>query len=823
MDHIDHEINIEKVVSIQEKLHEGDFSDEISKRRNKIIQSSVSTSSSKKNPVWLEFHGVNYSILKKKQSNSESWWNKFTNLFSRKDKQLDVEIGKIDNKKFIQIIQNIHGCANPGEILAIMGPSGCGKTTLLNILGNRVGKQGVSGTINLNGNRIIKETKRFVAYCSQNDIFFPQLTVRETLSFTARLRLPREMSRSEKLKQVENTIQLLNLSKCADTKIGDNRVRGVSGGEKKRVSIACELLTDPNSSLALELGNILKGFAKEQHKTIVMVIHQPSSQVFELFDKLLLMADGHVVYYGERADLVDYLTTQGYKCHPNFNPADYILELLNDPKSKQKLIQAYMRHLESDITGEKVVHKYSNRIRDIPSIILTDETDDIIQSGPLKIKHKWEATFLQQFIILTERSFKQRSKVILSKLDLIQTFSLAFFCCLVWFQLPYDEKDIVDRYGSIFFTCTFWSFHPMINTITSFPLDLEVLKKERQSRSYRLLAYFLSKQSAELILAIIHPIFYVTIVYWVSGLIPNGSIIVSSLIAQSFGYLFGAAFLNVQKALIIATVFMLTTMLLGGFYVQSLPEGLSWMKYLSFSYYGYSLLMHIQFTSPLARFKCNIVGPASSYLECLHADDVNDKYVSGNSVIELLGLNTLKWYEHLMAMFGFIIIIRIEFDRIEVKLQLLYFLRSNNKKNLDNHAISFLLSILRNAMEKQRNDLSSNMMKGIAVCQGDGKKTDSYKVVLPFNINDHTYYYGHSTDTNHWYIQELLENDGIMEEETSRGNLKSSFHDLTPFQIFDRPKTTNGTWTNSYPMVFSANVKNKPYIFAPCYISKRMN
>ncbi|CAG8823546.1 1083_t:CDS:2, partial [Dentiscutata erythropus] len=131
------------------------------------------------------------------------------------------------------------------EILAIMGPSGCGKTTLLNILGNRVGKQGVSGTINLNGNRIIKETKRFVAYCSQNDIFFPQLTVRETLSFTARLRLPREMSRSEKLKQVENTIQLLNLSKCADTKIGDNRVRGVSGGEKKRVSIACELLTDP--------------------------------------------------------------------------------------------------------------------------------------------------------------------------------------------------------------------------------------------------------------------------------------------------------------------------------------------------------------------------------------------------------------------------------------------------------------------------------------------------------------------------------------------------------------------------------------------------
>ncbi|RHZ44130.1 hypothetical protein Glove_757g5 [Diversispora epigaea] len=683
MDHIDHELIIEKVASIQEKLHESDFTDEITNRRNKIIQSSVSTSSSKKNPVRLEFYGINYSIPKKKRSNNssdrESWWNEFTNLFSRKNKQSDVEVGKIDNEKNIPIIQNIHGYANPGEILAIMGPSGCGKTTLLNILGNRVGKQGVSGTINLNGHRLIKETKRFVAYCTQSDIFFPQLTVRETLSFTARLRLPREMSRGEKLKQAESTIQLLNLSKCADTKIGDNRVRGVSGGEKKRVSIACELLTDPSvilldeptsgldSSLALELGNILKGFAKKQHKTIVMVIHQPSSQVFELFDNLLLMADGHVVYFGKRADLVDYLTTQGYKCHPNFNPADYILELLNDPTSKQKLIQAYMRQLESDITGEKTVHKDSNPIRDISSIIPSDENDDIIHSGPLKVKHRWEATFLQQLVILTERSFKQRSKVILSKLDLMQTFSLAFFCCLVWFQLPYNENAISDRYGSIFFTCVFWSFHPMMSTITSFPLDMEVLKKERQSRSYRLLSYFLSKQSAELLLGILHPIFYVTIVYWVSGLIPDagsffaylGSIIISSLIAQSFGYLFGAAFLNVQQALIIATVFMLTSMLLGGFYIQSLPAGLSWMKYLSFTYYGYSLLMHIQFTSPLARFKCNTVGQASSYLECLDADNVNDKYISGNSVIKLLGLDTLKWFENLMAMFGFLIVIRV--------------------------------------------------------------------------------------------------------------------------------------------------------------------
>ena len=173
------------------------------------------------------------------------------------------------------------------------------------------------------------------------------------------------MSRRDKLKQVEDTMQLLNLSKCGNTIIGDNRVRGVSGGERKRVNIASELLTDPSvilldeptsglgkqsddfrlltigllnkvihfndlflfildSSMALELTKILKEFAVKQRKTIIMVIHQPSSQVFESFDKLLLMADGQMIYFGERADVVDYFADQGFKCHANFNPADYI-------------------------------------------------------------------------------------------------------------------------------------------------------------------------------------------------------------------------------------------------------------------------------------------------------------------------------------------------------------------------------------------------------------------------------------------------------------------------------------------------------------------
>ncbi|RIB11361.1 P-loop containing nucleoside triphosphate hydrolase protein, partial [Gigaspora rosea] len=468
-----------------------------------------------------------------------------------------------------------------------MGPSGCGKTTLLNVLADRVGTKNIEGTIKMNGHKPTKDSRRFIAYCTQEDIFFPYLTVKETLSYTSRLRLPREMSTSAKLEQVENVIQILNLSKCSNTIIGNMRIRGISGGEKKRVSIANELLTDPSvilldeptsgldSSLALDLVQTLKELAIKQRKTIIIVIHQPSSQVFELFDKLLLMADGHVVYFGDSADTVDYLANQGFVCHPNFNPADYMLELLNNPTTKQKLISAYAKSIQSDSSGKLVVEKCFIR----PTI-----PDDSIIIG--SSKHKWEATFLQQLMILTERSFKQRSKAVLSKLNFIQILGIAFINCLIWFRMPYTEASLSDRYGLIFFTSTFWIFFSSMITISAFPLDFDILSKERQSRSYRLLAYFLSKQIAELPLLIIFPIIYMIIIYWTVGLIPSAdsffaytaTAVLTVLTAQSFGYLAGATFMDIQSGTIACTLFMLATMLLGGFYIRYLPFGLSWLK-----------------------------------------------------------------------------------------------------------------------------------------------------------------------------------------------------------------------------------------------------
>ncbi|CAB4418467.1 unnamed protein product [Rhizophagus irregularis] len=632
---------------------------ERSARRTELIQSTEQGSISAEKPACVEWHGISYSIYKE---NNVSWWDKIRNS--------DSKLESVNHVR--KIIENIHGCANPGEVLAIIGPSGCGKTTLLNLLGDHVGSKGVQGTITLNGHKITKNSKRFVAYCTQDAIFFSHLTVKETLSYTARLRLPREVLRRDKLKQVENIMELLNLTKCANTIIGDHRTRGVSGGERKRVNIASELLTDPSvilldeptsgldSSLALEITKILKEFAVKQKKTIIMVVHQPSSQVFEIFDKLMVMADGHMVYFGERAGAVDYLADQGYKCPPNINPANYALELLNDNTIKQKLINAYTHKTRDDPTGKQVVEKYSRR---------THVDDQSKLNAPVTSERHWEATFLQQLSILTERNFKQSKKTMLSRLSISIAITLTITCIMIWFQIPFAEPNIDDRVASIFFGNMDWIFHALGRSVLSIPLELGMLMKERQSRSYRLLSYYLSKQIAELPLVLLNPTFYTILVYWATNLLPDFGrfvaylvvVLLSVITSQSFGYLFGATILNVQKSISVGLLFMIIVTLLGGFYVKQLPTGLTWLKYLSFLKYSYSLLMQIQFDSPKAQFRCARPGelPAGKLSVCNAGDSTPMSSIPGISIIENLGLNELPWYANLIVLLGFCIVVRV--------------------------------------------------------------------------------------------------------------------------------------------------------------------
>ncbi|KAL3930437.1 MAG: hypothetical protein SGBAC_011768, partial [Bacillariaceae sp.] len=235
------------------------------------------------------------------------------------------------------ILNEVSGSAAPGQVLALMGPSGSGKTSLLNSLSGRTTYQ--SGVLSINGTPLTAQAKKRlltkIAYVKQADIFFSHLSVRDQLTYTAMLRLPQAWPATQKLEEVEKILEMLRL-----THVAESPIHLLSGGEKKRTNIGTELLTDPSvllldeptsgldSTSAVALLQMLQNLATQHQKTIITSIHQPSSKVFFAFDKLMLLANGNVVYFGTPRHSLAYLRQNNMACPDGYNAADHWMDLL---------------------------------------------------------------------------------------------------------------------------------------------------------------------------------------------------------------------------------------------------------------------------------------------------------------------------------------------------------------------------------------------------------------------------------------------------------------------------------------------------------------
>ncbi|SJX61788.1 related to ABC transporter protein [Sporisorium reilianum f. sp. reilianum] len=246
------------------------------------------------------------------------------------------------------LLDGITGSVQPGEVMAIVGASGAGKTTFLDILARREKRGVTSGTVLINGRTMSnQEYKRVVGFVDQEDLLMETLTVYETVLYSALLRLPRDMSLEAKKFRTLETMQELGILGIKDSRIGGSGFtaggskegRGISGGEKRRVSIACELVTspsilfcdEPTSGLdaynAFNVVQSLVTLAKTYKRTVIFSIHQPRSNIVALFDKLLLLAEGRVVYSGPFSRCSDYFDQVGHPCPPGFNIADFLIDL----------------------------------------------------------------------------------------------------------------------------------------------------------------------------------------------------------------------------------------------------------------------------------------------------------------------------------------------------------------------------------------------------------------------------------------------------------------------------------------------------------------
>lgn len=499
-----------------------------------------------------------------------------------------------------KLLNNISGSIQ-GKLMAIMGPSGAGKTTLLNTLALRNKSGNITGDITLNGHKMCKNiVKRYTGYVMQDDLFFENLTVRENLTFAAKLRLPVIMTSEEKERRVEEVITILGLRKCAETIVGGHEKRGISGGERKRLSVGVEMLCNPSllfldeptsgldSSTAWSIINVLKENTK--NCTAICTIHQPSTKIFELFDYLMILAGGNIVYFGSAKDAVDYYNANNFPCPPLSNPADHFLDVISsDPSNPDQIVKAQKN-------AEDLIKYYQkeNNMQDTENSESEDESFDLSLPKPDE-----RAGFLRQFYHIYRRSatnYFRQHKFILTQL--IQSISLAILIGLVFLDLPLDQSGITRRFSACFFIAINQGVFAVYAVITSFPLERSIILRERASGTYTTLPYFIAKSFAELPIQILFPSIFTLICYFMIGFqrdfyaYAHFWILVElgNMCAISLGFAISAASPTVGFATVFTPLLLEIWRLFGGFFSQptALPGYLFWIQCLSFITYVFT-------------------------------------------------------------------------------------------------------------------------------------------------------------------------------------------------------------------------------------------
>ncbi|XP_016484357.1 ABC transporter G family member 14-like [Nicotiana tabacum] len=523
------------------------------------------------------------------------------------------------NTKEKTILNGVTGIVCPGEMLAMLGPSGSGKTTLLTALGGRLSGK-LSGKITYNSQPFSGSIKRKTGFVAQDDVLYPHLTVIETLLFTALLRLPQSLSKEAKVRHVEHVITELGLNKCRNSMIGGPLFRGISGGEKKRVSIGQEMLINPSlllldeptsgldSTTALRILTTVKRLASGG-RTVITTIHQPSSRLYHMFDKVVLLSEGCPIYYGPASSALDYFSSIGFSISITVNPADLLLDLANGigPDSKHAIEQGDNTEQEKKLVREALISAYEKNISTrLKSELCSSDNSNYSYKKDVSTRNgvkseQWCTNWSHQFKVLLLRGLRERRYETFNRLRIFQVISVAFLAGLLWWHTP--TSHIEDRIAMLFFFAVFWGFYPLYNAVFTFPQERRMLIKERSSGMYRLSSYFLAKTVGDLPLELALPTAFTFILYWMGGLKADPTTFILSLlvvlynvlVSQSLGLAFGALLMDVKQATTLASVTTLVFLIAGGYYIQQIPSFIVWLKYLSYSYYSYKLLLEVQY------------------------------------------------------------------------------------------------------------------------------------------------------------------------------------------------------------------------------------
>lgn len=573
---------------------------------------------------------------------------------------------KGNQKPFKRVLNNVSGAVGPGSLVALMGASGAGKSTLMNALAHRTpGGVVVDGDIMVNGHRANRSMNSLSGYVHQDDLFVGSLTVREHLLFNARLRMDRRTTKAEREGRVSEMIKELGLKRVQNNRIGvPGTDKSLSGGERKRLAFATEILTDPpllfcdepttglDSYNAKKLVRMMKEMAA-RGKTILCTIHQPSTEVFMMFDKLLLLAEGRLAYMGSSSGALEFLDGLGHKCPATFNPADFYIHTLavqpgHELRSRERIkricdnfaVSAYAKDIDITIQyQDNMGLQYADRGKSTSysgtgssGQTSTESVINIVRNVP-QVPNWWVQLYWLTWRALLD-SYRNPS---IHGIRILQKILMALLIGVCYTNTYLNQQGIQDIEGVLFIFITENTFPSIYAVLNIFPLELPLFLREYRNGIYRSDTYYMAKMFSMLPGFILDPIIFTTICYWMVGLQHHSYqffmtvliIIFTTSVASACGAMFSAMFENIEYSQVILVPFDILMLITGGLFVNltTLPWFIGWTKYISWFMYSNEALTITQWTGVN-----KIVCDSEPGVPCITTGDgVIDKYAFSRS------------------------------------------------------------------------------------------------------------------------------------------------------------------------------------------------
>ncbi|KAH6562521.1 hypothetical protein BASA62_009057 [Batrachochytrium salamandrivorans] len=468
------------------------------------------------------------------------------------------------------LLHSMYGEIKAGEVVAIMGGSGAGKSTLLNTLAGRIGPGQLTGDILIDGKKRNIATWRLqCAYVEQDDVVFRNLSVYDTLMYSALLRLPSSIPKAEKVARVESVIASLGLQGCRDTWM------------EMRI-IVILFLDEPTSGLdafnSLNIVSTIKQLAAKQGKIVLMTIHQPRTDILELFDKIILLSMGRCLWFGNTRDALESFENLDYPLPPKTNPSDFFMDIMTLDQRSKELRDASQARIDRFVAAYDIIRQ--NTFSSTNMLAPTPISTPGLKSGNSLVNRtrtEWPSSWLGEVMVLLHRNMVDLSR---DKASIGTTIGQGLFLMLVlgfiYFKMTNDTGGVQSRIGLLFFLCINQTFAVVMPNISVFPLQRQIIKRERSAGSYRSSSAFPTAEKYFTFLCII---------------------LVHVNAANALGLLLGAGVPNVRVGLIIAPLVNIVFVLFGGQLVNldKIPAFLRWLQWISIVAYSNKALTQNEF------------------------------------------------------------------------------------------------------------------------------------------------------------------------------------------------------------------------------------